>query len=89
MHEVGYRIRVDAPGEFTFLRPDHTPVPAAAPTFTADGESVQQANRQLGLSITETTGIPDWDGQPPDYSWAIEILAHVSAETRDEPAAIG
>jgi hypothetical protein len=46
---------------------------------------VEQANRRLDLDITDTTGIPDWDGLPPDYSSAIEVLHHISAETPAAP----
>jgi hypothetical protein len=87
VHEVGYQIRVNSPGDFTFLRPDDTPVPEMPEAPEGDGHAVAAANRKLGLDITETTAIPDWDGHPPDYSWAIEVLARVSAETapEDEP----
>ena len=80
VHEVGYRVRVDGPGEFTFLRPDDSVVAETMPPVTGDGQAVERANAAAGLTITELTGIPDWDGTPPDYSWAIEGLHAASAE---------
>ena len=81
VHEVGYSIRVEGPGELTFLRPDATVVPDAAPVIEGDNAAVESQNRDLGLNITWLTGLPDWDGHPPDYSSAIEALHHASAET--------
>ena len=89
VHEAGYAIRVNGPGDFTFLRPDASEVPAHVQPVTGTPDAVEETNRRLGLNITDTTGIPDWDGLPPDYDWAIEVLLHVSAETppADAPAA--
>ena len=81
VHEVGYGILVEGKGGFTFTRPDGTIVDPTAPTFGGDARAVENQNRDLGLDITELTGIPDWDGTPPDYSAAIEGLYYVSAET--------
>jgi hypothetical protein len=81
VHEVGYVIDVLGPGEFTFLRPDGTVVPAAMPQVVGEEHAVEEANTERGLAITEFTPIPDWDGRPPDYSAAIAALADVSAES--------
>lgn len=80
VHEVGYQILVEDDG-FTFARPDGRIVPGAPPQFVGTDTAIGDANRDLGLTINELTGIPDWDGRPPDYSAAIEELYRVSAET--------
>lgn len=90
VHEVGYRIRTDATDRFTFLRADGVAVSAAPPHVVGDGHAVEHDNLASGLHIDHLTGIPDWDGAPPDYSHAIEHLCFVSAEApTDEDDASG
>ena len=74
---------------FTFRRPDGTTIHAMAPV-DGRGRAIEHRNRNLGLQITDLTGIPDWDGTPPDYAAAIEGLHLVSAETKmPRPAGAG
>lgn len=51
------------------------------PPASGDGSAPFAENEALGLSITPLTGIPHWDGLPPDYSLAVGVLLDVSAET--------
>ena len=82
VHEAGYRIAGEAADGFRFVRPDGTTVKRTPSPRNGDGSAIERENRRLCLDITELTGIPNWDGTPPDYSFAIESLSRVSAETR-------
>ena len=81
VHEVGYQILVRGPGTFTFLRPDGSPVTEQPRVFAGDPRRPERDNEERGIGIAALTGIPDWDGKPPDYSYAVEVLSLVSAGT--------
>lgn len=79
VHEVGYRIRRTGE-QLTFVRPNGGVVPARREKVEGLAETVAAENDRLELGIDELTGIPKWDGKPPDYSLAVEVLYDVSAE---------
>ena len=81
VHEVGYQILVRGPGQFAFARPDGALVAEQPTTHSGDAEAPERDNADCGIVINSLTAIPDWDGKPPDYSYAVEVLNLVSAGT--------
>ena len=74
VHEVGYTITLHDDTTFTFHRPDGTDVPNLPPIRGGDPNTIHAENTAAGLTITEYTAIPTWDGTTPDYSQAISDL---------------
>lgn len=66
IHHRGFSIERHG-GDFHFLRPDGTPVPAVPETARARGAGLVEQNRRLRLEITPDTVIPAWDGSPLTY----------------------
>ena len=73
IHEGGYTVTL-VHGIAVVRRPDGTVLEQATPPRPVTGPDVAEQNRQLGLEITPDTPIALWDGEPIDYSTAIEGL---------------
>ena len=58
LHEAGYRMRVDAPGRFTFFRPGGQPIPHVPPPLDGSAVVVVHANRDLGIDARTAVAEP-------------------------------
>ena len=76
VHEEDFRVRVDAGGAMTFLRPDGRPLPEAPAAPAWDGPALAPVDRRLaaaGIGIDAETA-PRWRGERLDLAWAIGVL---------------
>jgi hypothetical protein len=73
VHDHGYRIR-RLDGRWEFLRPDGTPVPAAAVPLTGNAESLVEMHTRARLRIDRTTLTPDWYGERLDQELILNAL---------------
>ena len=76
VHEEDFRVRVDAGGATTFLRPDGRPLPEAPAAPAWDGPALAPVDRRLaaeGIGIDADTA-PRWQGERLDLGWAIGVL---------------
>ena len=76
VHEEGFRVRVDAGGGVTFLRPDGLPLPEAPAAPHWGGPALAPVGTRLaaaGIGIDAETA-PRWQGEPLDLGWAISVL---------------
>ena len=90
VHEEGFRVRVDAGGAMTFLRPDGRPLPEAPAAPAWDGPALAPVDARLaaaGIGIDADTA-PRWRGERLDLGWAIGVLwrPRTAAETGPLPA---
>jgi hypothetical protein len=77
VHEGGYEIEPQPDGTLKFRRPDGREVCDAPPIAALADDPVlalRAANEAQGLDLTGRTGLPDWDGRPLDYGWAIDVM---------------
>jgi hypothetical protein len=78
VHESGYRIEPQESGELSFLRPDRSVVPPAAPPPELAGEPfarLRELHNASGLAIDAWTAYPRWDGHRVDYDHIVWCLA--------------
>ena len=76
VHEEGFRVRMDAGGTATFLRPDGRPLPEAPAPPHWDGPAMAPVAGRLaaaGIGIDADTA-PRWQGERLDVGWAIDVL---------------
>ena len=78
LHEGGFRVVPgDADGQFRFLRPDGTPLPAEPPMPSWEGAPLAATDARLaaaGVSIGPDTATPEWYGESLDLTAALDVL---------------
>ena len=83
LHEGGFRVvPADADGQFRFLRPDGTPLPAEPPVACWEGPPLAPTAARLaaaGISIGPHTATPEWYGESLDLTAALDVLWEPSA----------
>lgn len=84
IHHRGFSIERDG-SDWRFLRPDGSVIPAASGVQVADGIDLHDANLELGLGITPSTIVPDWDGSPLTRFGIDMVIDHLLAKM--DPAA--
>jgi hypothetical protein len=84
VHEEGYRVELEAPGELRFSTPRGKPIPAvpAGPILGSDVEwETDRLAREDGVEIGPKT-MPVWCGEAPDLSWTIDYFLGEPAPQR-------
>ena len=83
LHEEGFRVVPgDADGQFRFLRPDGTPLPAEPPMPSWEGAPLAPTDARLaaaGVSIGPDTATPEWYGESLDLTATLDVLWEPSA----------
>ena len=78
LHEGGFRVVPgDADGQFRFLRPDGTPLPAEPPLARWEGAPLAPTDARLaaaGISIGPHTATPEWYGESLHLTAALDVL---------------
>ena len=78
LHEGGFRVvPADAEGQFRFLRPDGTPLPAEPPAAGWAGAPLAPTDARLaaaGIGIGPHTATPEWYGESLDLTAALDVL---------------
>ena len=78
LHEGGFRVvPADTAGQFRFLRPDGTPLPAEPPAAGWEGAPLAPTDARLaaaGIGIGPHTATPDWYGESLDLTAALDVL---------------
>jgi hypothetical protein len=70
LHEGNFSMVANPDGTWTFLRPDGRII--AVPKLSVESRGVEALNKDL--KIDATTSLPEWCGDHPDYSTAIDKL---------------
>jgi hypothetical protein len=73
IHDHGYRIR-RLSGQWEFLRPNGSSVPAVAVPLTGNAESLIEMHTRARLRIDRSTLTPDWDGERLDPDPILDAL---------------
>jgi len=90
MHEDGFSMDLAPDGEARFYRPDGRPLLEAPALPLPPGEPVTALAARLaghGVAVDAHATLPDWQGGPVDYGWAIDWLRY--RDGRDSEAAAG
>ena len=78
LHEGGFRVvPADTAGQFRFLRPDGTPLPAEPPAAGWEGAPLAPTDAWLtaaGIGIGPHTATPEWYGESLDLTAALDVL---------------
>ena len=78
LHEGGFRVvPADTDGQFRFLRPDGTPLPAEPPAACWEGAPLAPTDARLaaaGIGIGPHTATPEWYGESLDLTAALDVL---------------
>ena len=78
LHEGGFRVvPADTAGQFRFLRPDGTPLPAEPPVAGWEGAPLAPTEARLaaaGIGIGPHTATPDWYGESLALTAALDVL---------------
>ena len=78
LHEGGFRVvPADAAGQFRFLRPDGTPLPAEPPVARWEGAPLAPTEARLaaaGIGIGPHTATPEWYGESLDLTATLDVL---------------
>ena len=78
LHEGGFRVvPADTAGQFRFLRPDGTPLPAEPPVARWEGAPLAPTDARLaaaGIGIGPHTATPDWYGESLALTAALDVL---------------
>ena len=78
LHEGGFRVvPADTAGQFRFLRPDGTPLPAEPPLARWEGAPLAPTDARLaaaGISIGPHTATPEWYGESLHLTAALDVL---------------
>ena len=78
LHEGGFRVVPgDTDGQFRFLRPDGTPLPAEPPLARWEGAPLAPTDARLaaaGISIGPHTATPEWYGESLHLTAALDVL---------------
>src|SRR4051812_29216370 len=73
LHEGGYSMRSDRRG-IAFYRPDGIPLPEWHEPVGGRTEAVPEHHT---ATITPETTVPDWNGDPLDLEYAVEVLSQI------------
>jgi hypothetical protein len=82
VHEGGYRMALAA-GALTVWRPDGSVLQSDG-LFTGDPAAIVAENKRLGLPITSTSVVSQWDGRAVSYPDAVEGLLRLEDRYRRE-----
>ncbi len=78
LHEGGFRlVPADTDGQFRFLRPDGSPLPAEPPVARWEGAPLAPTDARLaaaGIGIGPHTATPEWYGESLDLTAALDVL---------------
>ena len=78
LHEGGFRVVPgDRDGQFRFLRPDGTPLPAEPPLASWEGAPLAPTDARLaaaGVRIGPHTATPEWFGESLDLTATLDVL---------------
>ena len=78
LHEGGFRVvPADTAGQFRFLRPDGTPLPAEPPAAGWEGAPLAPTDARLtaaGIGIGPHTATPEWYGESLALTAALDVL---------------
>ena len=78
LHEGGFRVvPADTAGQFRFLRPDGTPLPAEPPAAGWEGAPLAPTDARLaaaGIGIGPHTATPEWYGESLDLTATLDVL---------------
>ena len=78
LHEGGFRVvPADTEGQFRFLRPDGTPLPAEPPVASWEGAPLAATDARLaaaGIGIGPHTATPEWYGESLNLTAALDVL---------------
>ena len=89
LHEGGLRVvPADAEGQFRFLRPDGTPLPAEPPMPSWEGAPLAPTDARLtaaGIGIGPHTATPEWYGESLDLTAALDVLWEPPAAVEQRP----
>ena len=89
LHEGGLRVvPADAEGQFRFLRPDGTPLPAEPPMPSWAGAPLAPTDARLaaaGIGIGPHTATPEWYGESLDLTAALDVLWEPPAAVEQRP----
>ena len=89
LHEGGFRVvPADTAGQFRFLRPDGTPLPAEPPAARWEGAPLAPTDARLaaaGIGIGPHTATPEWYGESLDLTAALDVLWEPPAAVEQRP----
>ena len=89
LHEGGFRVvPADTAGQFRFLRPDGTPLPAEPPMPSWAGAPLAPTDARLaaaGIGIGPHTATPEWYGESLDLTAALDVLWEPPAAVEQRP----
>ena len=78
LHEGGFRlVPADTDGQFRFLRPDGSPLPAEPPVARWEGAPLAPTDARLaaaGIGIGPHTATPEWYGESLGLTAALDVL---------------
>ncbi len=77
VHEVGFRVAMDAAGHVRFAHPDGRPLVEAPPAPAWAGPALRPTDDALaeaGIEIGADTATPSWGGERLDLDWAMHVL---------------
>ncbi len=83
LHEGGFTVRGTPETGLTFLDAQGKPVLAVRPAVELPawgGGPLRESARAGGVEIEPETNLPDWDGQTPDYAWAVDDLCALAGQ---------
>jgi hypothetical protein len=83
LHEGGFRIEGGEDGDVRFVnRRGQTiaPSPVAWEVGGDAASAVREWNTQAGVTISEQTNYPQWDGELIEYRWAVDAFATAHAD---------
>lgn len=73
VHEGGWNLRRGANGHLVAIRPDGTEL-GGTDGSGFDHHGIRRSNTARGVTVTRTTAIPKWYGDPLDVNWVIDSL---------------
>jgi 5-methylcytosine-specific restriction endonuclease McrA len=77
VHEEGYQIERSQDGALRFRRPDGHAIPDLPPPAPVPADPVgalRERSEAQGLRLDARTTCPEWDGEPLDLGYALDVL---------------